>query len=57
MASLAGKKVKWAEVICEIHGKKDSTRNWLPPHLKVAIPESRRPVNSGCPMCKKAKPL
>jgi hypothetical protein len=56
MAENKGKKTKWAEVSCEIHGKEMANNPWKRKQVKVAIPRSKRERMSGCPECNKLKP-
>lgn len=55
MADRKTKKTKWAEVTCELHGKKMSNATWKDkfPQVKVSIAKNRRERRSGCPECGK----
>jgi hypothetical protein len=49
----SGKKGRWAEVTCAIHGRKDPDLNWMAPQVAVSIPATKRKRQEGCPQCRK----
>jgi hypothetical protein len=51
----SGKKGRWAEVTCVVHGSRDPDRHWMTPQVSVSIPATKRQSQSGCPQCRKLK--